>query len=162
MLGYQLTTAQTPPGGVEVKTVMVAEALDIARETYFAILMDRASGGPVMVASPQGGVDIEAVAEKTPELIFKQAIDIKEGVKPEQTLQLAKALGFKGKQIELASQQMQNLYKLFLAVDATQVEINPFGETTDGNGAPPAQTHWRGLLNALVVRSGLLRCQDQL
>ncbi|KAI4886187.1 hypothetical protein NFI96_003177 [Prochilodus magdalenae] len=71
MLGYSLTTKQTPKDGVKVKTVMVAEALDISRETYFAILMDRACNGPVMVGSPQGGVDIEEVAAKTPELIFK-------------------------------------------------------------------------------------------
>lgn len=135
MLGYNLTTIQTPPGGVPVRTVMVAEALDIARETYFAILMDRGFGGPVMVASPEGGVDIEAVAAKTPELIFKQPIDIKEGVRPEQTLELAKKLGFAGEKAEAASQQMQNLYKLFIKVDATQVEINPFGETKDGKGA---------------------------
>uniref|UniRef100_A0A8B9LGZ8 Succinate-CoA ligase, GDP-forming, beta subunit n=1 Tax=Astyanax mexicanus TaxID=7994 RepID=A0A8B9LGZ8_ASTMX len=71
MLGFNLTTKQTPKDGVKVKTVMVAEALDISRETYFAILMDRACNGPVMVGSPQGGVDIEEVAAKTPELIFK-------------------------------------------------------------------------------------------
>jgi len=70
MLGYNLITKQTPPGGVKVQKVMVAEALDIARETYFAILLDRAQGGVVLVASPEGGVDIEAVAEKTPEKIF--------------------------------------------------------------------------------------------
>lgn len=132
MLGYNLITKQTPPEGVPVKKVMIAEALDIARETYFAILMDRASGGPVMVASPKGGVDIEAVAEETPELIFKEAIDIKEGVKKDQTLRLAKKLGFQGDKAEVASQQMQRLYELFMKVDATQVEINPFGETPNG------------------------------
>lgn len=71
MIGFRLKTKQTPPEGVEVKKVMIAEALDIKRETYFAILMDRQTGGPVMVGSPKGGVDIEAVAETSPELIFK-------------------------------------------------------------------------------------------
>lgn len=71
MIGYSLVTKQTPPDGVLVNKVMVAEALDLARETYFAILMDRDSNGPVMVGSPAGGVDIEEVAESTPELIFK-------------------------------------------------------------------------------------------
>ncbi|XP_073771600.1 succinate--CoA ligase [GDP-forming] subunit beta, mitochondrial isoform X1 [Danio rerio] len=102
MLGYNLTTKQTPKEGVEVKTVMVAEALDISRETYFAILMDRSCNGPVMVGSPQGGMDIEEVAAATPELIFK------------------------------AADQIKRLYDLFLKVDATQVEVNPLGETPEG------------------------------
>jgi succinyl-CoA synthetase beta subunit len=71
MIGFRLMTKQTPPEGVEVKKVMIAEALDIKRETYFAILMDRQTGGPVMVGSPKGGVDIETVAETSPKLIFK-------------------------------------------------------------------------------------------
>jgi succinyl-CoA synthetase beta subunit len=71
MLGFRLVTKQTPAEGVEVNKVMVAEALDIKRETYFAILMDRQSGGPVMMGSPKGGVDIESVSETSPELIFK-------------------------------------------------------------------------------------------
>lgn len=132
MIGHNLITKQTGPEGVPVKTVMVAEALDIAREVYFAILMDRASGGPVLVASPQGGMDIEAVAEETPELIFKVPIDINKGVQPEQTRKLAEQLGFKGPNVNTASEQMQRLYKLFMGVDATMVEINPFGETPTG------------------------------
>lgn len=71
MIGYKLKTKQTTGDGVTVKRVMVAEALDIARETYFAIVMDRAFGGPVLVGSPEGGVDIEEVADSTPEKIFK-------------------------------------------------------------------------------------------
>lgn len=71
MIGYKLKTKQTPGEGVLVNKVMVAEALDIARETYFAIVMDRATQGPVMVGSPAGGMDIEEVAETTPEKIFK-------------------------------------------------------------------------------------------
>ncbi len=71
MIGYRLTTKQTPADGVLVSKVMVAESLDIARETYFAIVMDRAYQGPVMVGSPAGGVDIEEVADTTPDKIFK-------------------------------------------------------------------------------------------
>ncbi|XP_073688859.1 succinate--CoA ligase [GDP-forming] subunit beta, mitochondrial-like, partial [Garra rufa] len=96
MLGFNLTTKQTPKEGVKVNTVMVAEALDISRETYFAILMDRSCNGPVMVGSPQGGVDIEEVAATTPELIFKEVIDIFEGVRDDQALRMAANLGFKG------------------------------------------------------------------
>ncbi|KAM4654272.1 succinate--CoA ligase [GDP-forming] subunit beta, mitochondrial isoform 2-T2 [Amazona ochrocephala] len=113
MIGYNLSTKQTPKDGVTVKKVMVAEALNISRETYFAILMDRACNGPVMVGSPQGGVDIEEVAVTSPELIFKEEIDIFEGIKDHQALQMAKNLGFKG--------PLQQ-----------KVEVNPFGETPEG------------------------------
>lgn len=71
MLGHKLTTKQTGPEGTLVSKVMIAQSIDLKRETYFAILMDRAFSGPVMVASPQGGMDIEQVAEETPDLIFK-------------------------------------------------------------------------------------------
>ncbi|XP_020347230.1 succinate--CoA ligase [GDP-forming] subunit beta, mitochondrial isoform X3 [Oncorhynchus kisutch] len=132
MLGYSLTTKQTPKEGVEVKMVMVAEALDITRETYFAILMDRACNGPVMVGSPQGGMDIEEVADKSPELIFKEVIDIFEGVRDDQALRMAANLGFKGPLERQAADQIMRLYDLFLKVDATQVEVNPLGETPEG------------------------------
>jgi succinyl-CoA synthetase beta subunit len=71
MIGYKLKTKQTTGDGVTVNRIMVAESLDIARETYFAIVMDRSHQGPVMVGSPAGGVDIEEVAATTPEKIFK-------------------------------------------------------------------------------------------
>ncbi|XP_034962587.1 succinate--CoA ligase [GDP-forming] subunit beta, mitochondrial [Zootoca vivipara] len=132
MIGYNLTTKQTPKGGVKVQKVMVAEALDISRETYFAILMDRACNGPVLVGSPQGGVDIEEVAAKSPELIFKEEIDIFEGVKDLQAQRLAENLGFKGLLQQQAADQIKKLYNLFLKIDATQVEVNPFGETPEG------------------------------
>ncbi|XP_042195411.1 succinyl-CoA ligase [GDP-forming] subunit beta, mitochondrial isoform X1 [Callorhinchus milii] len=132
MLGYSLITKQTAKEGVKVNKVMVAEALDIARETYLAIMMDRTSNGPVIVGSPQGGMDIEEVAVTNPELIFKEIIDIFEGVKSDQALQMAANLGFKGPLQQQAADQIKKLYNLFLKVDATQVEINPFGETPDG------------------------------
>ncbi|XP_078732753.1 succinate--CoA ligase [GDP-forming] subunit beta, mitochondrial [Lampetra fluviatilis] len=132
MLGFNLVTKQTPKEGVCVSKVMIAEALDISRETYLAILMDRTFNGPVLVGSPCGGMDIEEVAKNNPELIFKEAIDIVEGIKDQQALQMAKNLGFKGKLEKQAAEQIKKLYKLFLSVDATQVEINPFGETPDG------------------------------
>ncbi|TWW61775.1 Succinate--CoA ligase [GDP-forming] subunit beta, mitochondrial, partial [Takifugu flavidus] len=132
MLGFNLRTKQTSEEGVKVKTVMVAEALDISRETYFAILMDRSYNGPVMVGSPQGGVDIEEVAASNPELIFKEVIDIFEGVRDDQALRMAANLGFKGALQRQAADQIKRLYDLFLKVDATQVEVNPFGETPEG------------------------------
>ncbi|KAF9960901.1 Succinate--CoA ligase [GDP-forming] subunit beta, mitochondrial [Mortierella alpina] len=129
MLGYKLKTKQTSEDGVLVSKVMLAEALDIAKETYFAILMDRDSGGPVMVGSPDGGVDIEQVAATHPDHIFKTVVDIETGPTEKQTLDMAMKLGFQGKAVADASEQMQNLYELFVDVDATQVEINPFGLT---------------------------------
>ncbi|XP_009976246.1 PREDICTED: succinyl-CoA ligase [GDP-forming] subunit beta, mitochondrial, partial [Tauraco erythrolophus] len=132
MIGYNLSTKQTPKDGVTVRKVMVAEALNISRETYFAILMDRACNGPVMVGSPQGGVDIEEVAVTSPELIFKEEIDIFEGIKDHQALQMAKNLGFEGPLQQQAADQIKKLYNLFLKIDATQVEVNPFGETPEG------------------------------
>ncbi|VDO85970.1 unnamed protein product [Haemonchus placei] len=129
MVGKHLVTKQTPKEGVLVKKVMVAKGVSIKRETYLAVLMDRASNGPVIVASPAGGMDIEEVAEKTPHLIFKEPVNIATGITDEQATRIAKSLEFKG---ELAAHQIKCLYELFLAVDATQVEINPFAETDDG------------------------------
>jgi len=130
MLGNKLVTKQTHGDGVLVNKVMIAESLTFKKEYYFAILYDRTMQGPVIVASTQGGMDIEEVAEKTPELIFKEAVDIRTGIKAAQTKRLAEKLGFKN--VKEAQQQMANLYELFLKTDATQVEINPFVETEDG------------------------------
>lgn len=132
MLGHKLKTKQTTGDGVTVKKVMVAEALDITRETYLAIVMDRAYEGPVLVGSPAGGVDIEEVAASTPEKIFKIPIDIFDGISTEQAKQMAENLEFKGVALEEATRQIKALYEMFTKVDATQVEINPFGETPDG------------------------------
>ncbi|KFM77485.1 Succinyl-CoA ligase [GDP-forming] subunit beta, mitochondrial, partial [Stegodyphus mimosarum] len=131
MLGHKLITKQTPKDGVAVNKVMIAEAIDIARETYLAILMDRESGGPVIIASPAGGVDIEEVASKTPDLIHKEVIDICRGITDSQARNVAKKLEFKDNLLHQAAQEIKKLYDLFIKVDATQIEINPFGETRD-------------------------------
>lgn len=132
MLGYRLVTKQTTKEGVIVKKVMIAEALDIKRETYLAILMDRTFNGPVVVASPAGGVDIEEVAEKNPELIYKEVIDIEKGIQDEQAIKIARNLQFESDNIKDAAEQIKKLYAVFRKVDATMVEINPFGETPNG------------------------------
>ena len=132
MIGHHLVTKQTGKDGVLVRKVMLAEALDISRETYLAILMDRAFEGPVIVASPEGGVDIEEVAEKTPDKIYKFPVDINKGITKEQALELADKLYFKGPLRDEAAIQIERLYELFIARDATQVEVNPLGETDDG------------------------------
>lgn len=132
MLGERLHTKQTPEDGVLVRKVMVAESLQFSREFYFAILMDRAYNGPVMVASPHGGMDIEQVAEDTPEQIYKEGVDVVLGPQPEQTRRLAERMGFEGEEVMAAAQeQMCRLYDLFINSDATQVEINPLVQTDD-------------------------------
>eukprot|EP01102_Stenamoeba_stenopodia_P004775 TRINITY_DN1513_c0_g2_i1.p1 TRINITY_DN1513_c0_g2~~TRINITY_DN1513_c0_g2_i1.p1 ORF type:complete len:423 (+),score=150.99 TRINITY_DN1513_c0_g2_i1:122-1390(+) len=133
MLGYKLVTKQTPPEGVLVSKLMVAESLNFDRELYLAILMDRASNGPVLVASPKGGMDIEQVAEEDPNAIFKRPIDISKGITKEDTKYIAEKLGFGSKNIAKAQEQIERLYNLFIKSDATQVEINPFVETKEGD-----------------------------
>merc|ERR1719278_2187278 len=132
MLGNRLITKQTPPEGIPVSKVMVAEAIDITRETYFCILMDREYNGPVIVASPDGGVDIEEVAEKTPERIMKLPVDIKTGVTDKMAVDVAEFLGFQGDLVPQCADQIKNLYKAFLEVDCVQLEVNPLAETPQG------------------------------
>merc|ERR1712172_318784 len=132
MIGHRLITKQTPPEGIPVSKVMVAEAIDIVRETYFCILMDREYNGPVIVASPDGGVDIEEVAEKTPDRIRKYPVDIKAGLSDATADEVAEFLGFEGDLKSQCSEQVKRLYKMFLEVDCLQLEINPLAETPDG------------------------------
>jgi len=132
MIGNKLITKQTPPGGIPVSKVMVAEAIDITRETYFCIVLDREHNGPVIVASPDGGVDIEEVAEKTPERIKKMPVDIHTGVTDEMATELATFLGFQGDLVPQCAEQIKNLYKMFLDVDCLQLEVNPLAETPQG------------------------------
>ena len=132
MLGNRLITKQTPPDGIPVSKVMVAEAIDITRETYFCILMDRESNGPVIVASPDGGVDIEEVAEKTPERIKKVPVDIFTGVTEDMANDIAAFLGFEGELKTQCADQVKHLYEMFVDVDCLQLEINPLAETPQG------------------------------
>ncbi|XP_053695017.1 succinate--CoA ligase [GDP-forming] subunit beta, mitochondrial [Sabethes cyaneus] len=132
MVGAKLITKQTPKDGILVKKVMVADSINIVRETYLSIVMDRENNGPVMIASPAGGMDIEAVAEKTPEKIKTVPIPIVEGISRAQAEEVARFLEFKGPLVEKAASEIEKLYKLFVKVDATQIEINPLAETDDG------------------------------
>ena len=128
MLGARLVTKQTGPTGQLVTKVLVNEGIAIHRELYFAILMDRAHGGPVLVASTQGGMDIEEVAEKHPGAIITEPVDIMAGLGEPQARALAARLGLTGDLADKAARQFVALYKLFIATDATQVEINPLAE----------------------------------
>jgi len=133
MLGQVLVTKQSGEEGKPCNKVFVGERMYFRRETYFAILMDRESCGPVMVASPAGGMNIEEVAEKTPELIFKAPIDIEVGPTDEAVEALVKQVGFDSAETQAqAVDCYKKLYELFVKSDCTLVEINPLSETPDG------------------------------
>src|SRR5881398_2135339 len=100
MLGQILVTHQTGPAGRVVNQVLVAESADIAREIYFAVLLDRATAAPLIVASTEGGVEIEAVAAKSPDNIIREPIDPLGGLQPYQAGKLAKRLGFESSQLK--------------------------------------------------------------
>ena len=132
MLGQTLVTHQTGPEGKLVSKVLVAEALDISRELYFAILLDRASSAPVVIASTEGGMDIEHVAEHTPEKIFREPIHPTLCLQAYQTRKLAKKLGLSGPLLGQASKLFSAMFKLFIARDCSQIEVNPLVVTPDG------------------------------
>ena len=132
MIGETLVTKQTGEAGKLVRKVMIAEAVDITHEYYLAILMDRTNSCPVIVASTEGGMDIEEVAESTPEKILREYVHPLMGLQPFQVRKLTAGLGFKGHQAKLFGRLLANLYELFLECDCTMVEINPLVETDEG------------------------------
>jgi len=132
MLGQILVTHQTGPDGRLVNKVLVAESADIAREIYFAILLDRATAAPLVVASTEGGVEIEAVAAKSPEKIVREPIDPLSGLQPYQARKLASQLGLESSQLKNASKLFDGLYRTFIAYDCSMVEVNPLVVTNKG------------------------------
>ncbi|KFY21586.1 hypothetical protein V493_07270 [Pseudogymnoascus sp. VKM F-4281 (FW-2241)] len=131
MIGHNLVTKQTGAQGRMCNSVYICERKFARREFYLAILMDRASQGPVIVSSSQGGMDIETVAKETPEAITTTHIDIHTGVTDEIARKIAVDLGFSEQCVEEARDTIQKLYKVFMEKDATQIEINPLSETSD-------------------------------
>jgi succinyl-CoA synthetase beta subunit len=131
MLGMKLVTHQTGPQGREVRVLLIEEGLPIDREFYLGIVLDRASGRPVFMASPAGGMDIEEVAAKAPEKIFKETIDPAVGFRPFQARKLAFALDLLNELVSPAAKFMQSLYSAYEAMDASLLEINPFLLTKD-------------------------------
>ena len=125
MLGNTLVTKQTGPEGRVVSTVLVAAAEDIKKEFYLAVLLDRANSRPLIMASTEGGVDIEEVAEKTPEKIIKEHVDPALGFQPWQGRKIAAALGLKGDLANQAGKLLAGVYKTWWECDAAMVEINP-------------------------------------
>ncbi len=133
MIGMTLVTPQTGPEGKLVKRILVEEALDIARELYIGIVIDRAKEVPVVMASSEGGVEIEKVAAETPELIFKEYINPATGFLPFQARNLAFKLCLEGGTFKQGVKFIISLYKAFRATDASLAEINPLLITEQGN-----------------------------
>ena len=133
ILGMQLVTHQTGAEGQKVRRLLIEETLPIERELYLGIVLDRASSRNVFMASSAGGMDIEEVAEKTPEKILKEVIDPSVGFQPFQARKLAFGLGLKAEQINEAVKFMMALYRCCEDTDASLCEINPFITTTDGH-----------------------------
>lgn len=132
MLGQTLVTHQTGEDGKVVNKVMVAEAVDISKEYYLAILMDRESKSPVIVASTEGGVNIEEVAESTPEKIIRESIHPLAGLQPYEIRKISNKLGFEGDIAKQFGRLLKSLFKLFISCDCSMVEINPLVTTPNG------------------------------
>ncbi|MGH8021098.1 MAG: ADP-forming succinate--CoA ligase subunit beta [Opitutaceae bacterium] len=132
MLGNTLVTKQTGPAGRKARTLYFSEGCDIEKEYYLAILLDRARSRPVIVASTEGGVDIETVAGETPGKITKVFIDPAVGLQGFQARQIAFGLGFQGDLFKQAIKLLDRLYAMFWELDASMVEVNPLITTKDG------------------------------
>ncbi len=133
MIGMTLVTHQTGPEGKVVKRLLVEEALDIARELYVGLVIDRAREAAVVMASPEGGVEIEKVAAEHPELIFKEYINPAIGLAGFQARQLAFRLGLSGESFKQGVKFISGLYRAFEGSDASLAEINPLLVTKQGN-----------------------------
>jgi succinyl-CoA synthetase beta subunit len=132
MLGKTLVTLQTGPEGKQVQRLYITEGVDIGSEFYLALLIDRATGRVAIVASTEGGMDIEAVAHDTPDRIQTFTIDPATGLMPHHGRVLAAALGLKDDLAKQAQQLLGRLYEAFVGTDASQIEINPLAVVGDG------------------------------
>jgi len=132
MLGKTLVTKQTGAEGKPNNTLMLAEKVAIESEKYFAILMDRGSGGPLMIGSKTGGTSIEDIAAADPSAIIKQPVDIMDGISVESAAKMAKQMGYTKDQEKEAALLIANLYKVFIECDCTMLEINPLATLKDG------------------------------
>lgn len=132
MIGMNLVTHQTGPEGKEVRKVLIEKGIDIAHELYLGIVLDRSVSKLVIMASTEGGVEIEKVAAETPEKIFKEYVEPEIGLQPFQARRLAFKLGLVGDQIKHAAKFVLALYKAFVDTDASLAEINPLVVTGSG------------------------------
>ena len=159
MMGKTLITHQTGPEGKEVKKILVTEALDIKSEFYVAITLDRSKEMNVIMVSPEGGVDIEAVAEKNPEKIHKVWVEPNYGLRSFQIKKLIKGLGFGKNHIKDAIKLFQDLYRCYEETDCSLLEINPLIITEDDKIiALDAKFNFDG--NALYKHSNILDMRD--
>jgi succinyl-CoA synthetase beta subunit len=133
MLGHVLVTKQTGPAGKEVKRLYIEEGCDIKRELYLGLLMDRATSRVTVMASTEGGMEIEEVAHNTPEKILKVAIDPATGISGFHARKIAFGLGLEGRQVNAAVKLILATYKAFIDLDASIVEINPLVVTGSGD-----------------------------
>jgi succinyl-CoA synthetase beta subunit len=132
MLGKTLVTVQTGPQGKQVQRLYITDGVDIAKEYYLAILVDRETGRPAIVASTEGGMDIETVAHDAPEKIRTMTIDPATGLMPHHGREVAAALGLSGDLAKQCAKTLGSLYQAFLGTDASQIEINPLAVTDKG------------------------------
>ena len=132
MIGMNLVTHQTGPQGRKVRRIYIEEGCDIARELYLGMLIDRGSSRVTVIASTEGGMEIEEVAAKTPEKILKIAVDPALGMQAFHARRIAFSLGLKDKQVGAAVKFMHAMYAAFIGLDASLVEINPLVVTGDG------------------------------
>merc|ERR1712194_317901 len=132
MFGKTLVTKQTGEAGKPVNSLLLVEKFEIKSERYFAILMDRSAGGPLVIGSKTGGTSIEDIAAADPSAIIKMPVDIMQGMSETQAKQMAESMGFLGAQMDDAAKSILGLYRVFVECDCTMVEINPFAELSDG------------------------------
>ncbi len=159
MIGMKLVTHQTGPEGRQVHRLLVEETLPIERELYLGIVLDRAQAKPVFMASSAGGMEIEDVAAKTPELILKETLDPCKGLAAYQARKLAFGIGIPAASVNAAAAAMAALAKAYLAMDASLFEINPFILTKDGKVyALDAKVNFDD--NALYRHKELLELRD--
>ena len=133
ILGMQLATHQTGPEGQEVRAVLVADGADIEKEFYLGVTLDRETSRQVIMASAEGGVEIEQVAEESPEKILREPVDPSIGLQPFQARRIAFGLGFEGDQVGQAVQFVMALYRAYDATDSSLAEINPLVLTEQGD-----------------------------
>ena len=159
MLGNTLVTIQTGEAGKQVNRLYITDGVDIDKEFYLALLVDRASGRVAMVASTEGGMDIEEVAHSTPEKIHTIDIDPATGFMPHHGRRVAAALGLTGDLAKQASKVAQSLYKAFLGTDASQIEINPLAIAGGKLQVLDAKVGFDG--NALFRHPDLMELRDE-
>lgn len=132
MLGHNLITIQTPKEGLPVNSLLVSEIIDVKKQFYLAFLLDRKYGGPVILASNEGGMNIEEVAHKNKDAIVVEPINVKKGLTEDNIQRVLSKLDLTPDQKLQGADQLKKVYEMFIKYDATQIEINPWA--VDSNG----------------------------